>query len=386
MSAWVKQIASQVKKHGEKKASWYCEWNEPNGTRRMKSCGAGASGKRVAERMAERIKAELLTETYKREAKKRWSDFREEYEKRILPEMKATSAAQVRYTLDRFESLAKTKFVADISKRTIDGFVEKRREQRGRKPDSKVSAATLNRDLTNLRAILNVAHGWGYIATVPKIKLIKTPKNLPNYVTPEDFASILKNCHAAILPSGLPFSAADWWKGLLTTGFMTGWRIGELLSLKWADVDLNSGTAVTRYADNKGSRTEKVALHPIVVDLLGGLRSFDERVFPWEKDRRGLYEEFARIQTAAGIYIACPHAGDARHGTCTDACHRYGFHDERRAFATLNAEHMTREALQALMRHVDSATTDRYINYARQVNPAVENLFVPDALKPTGSE
>ena len=157
------------------------------------------------------------------------------------------------------------------------------------------------------------------------------------------------------------------------------------MSLKWSDVDLDAATAITRHADHKGNRTEKIALHPVVIDHLRGLRSFDDRVFPWDKDRRGLYDEFARIQDAAGIYLACPYAGDERHGECTDACHRYGFHDERRAFATMNAMNMTREALQALMRHRDPNTTDLYINYARQVKPAVANLHVPNVLRMGGA-
>ena len=52
-----------------------------------------------------------------------------------------------------------------------------------------------------------------------------------------------------------------------------------------------------------------------------------------------------------------------------------------RAFATFNAEKMTRKALQALMRHKDASTTDLYINYARQANPAVANLHVPKILR-----
>ena len=43
---------------------------------------------------------------------------------------------------------------------------------------------------------------------------------------------------------------------------------------------------------------------------------------------------------------------------------------------------MTRETLQALMRHQSPLTTARYINYAKQVNPAVQALHVPDVLKP----
>jgi hypothetical protein len=42
---------------------------------------------------------------------------------------------------------------------------------------------------------------------------------------------------------------------------------------------------------------------------------------------------------------------------------------------------MTREALQVLMRHQSPMTTDRYINMARQLNPAVAALHVPEVLR-----
>jgi hypothetical protein len=56
------------------------------------------------------------------------------------------------------------------------------------------------------------------------------------------------------------------------------------------------------------------------------------------------------------------------------AAERENREGERRAFATMNAANMTREALQALMRHQSSLTTERYINFARQMAPAVANL------------
>ena len=36
------------------------------------------------------------------------------------------------------------------------------------------------------------------------------------------------------------------------------------------------------------------------------------------------------------------------------------------------------QALQHLMQHRDYQTTKRYINIARQLNPSVEKLYVPD--------
>lgn len=162
---------------------------------------------------------------------------------------------------------------------------------------------------------------------------------------------------------------------------MTGWRISELLSVRWVDVDLDAGMAITRHQDNKGRRDAKVPLHAVVIDHLRPLKSFDEFVFPWSPHGRTLYSEFTRIQNAAGIHLPCPDVGTDEHGECTPACHRYSFHDERRAFATLNAPNMTREALQFLMRHQSPDTTDRYINMACQLNPAVAQLHVPGVLK-----
>ncbi len=43
----------------------------------------------------------------------------------------------------------------------------------------------------------------------------------------------------------------------------------------------------------------------------------------------------------------------------------------------MNAATLTPDALQTLMQHRDYQTTRRYINMARQLNPAVQNLYVP---------
>ncbi|MDZ4780051.1 MAG: hypothetical protein SGJ19_07360 [Planctomycetia bacterium] len=56
----------------------------------------------------------------------------------------------------------------------------------------------------------------------------------------------------------------------------------------------------------------------------------------------------------------------------------YGLHDLRRAFATLNAERLTGDALQALLRHKSYRSTKRYIAVARQLNRAIESLYVPE--------
>ena len=378
MSAWAKQRSDQIKKLGSKKAPWYCFWYEPDGTARKKSCGIGTRGKQSAERKAAKIRAALLENRYEKNELCTWAEFCDRYFDDKKVRTKVGSMIEIRRSMKHVERILKPKTVQSLNAERITKFVAVRAGERGQKPKSKVSPSTINKDLRNLKAALNTAAEWGIIPSCPKIRMLKEPKKLPTYVNESDFLAIYNAAAVATKPTEFPHGCQAWWRGLFVTAFMTGWRIGELLSLKWADVDLEAGTAVTRARDNKGGRDEIVRLHPLVVEHIREIRCFHPNVFAWEHHRRTLDVEFAKIQDAAGIRLRCPDAGDANHGDCTAACRRYSFHDERRAFATHNAPNMTREALQSLMRHQSSMTTDRYINMARQLDPAVVKLHVPN--------
>jgi integrase len=136
------------------------------------------------------------------------------------------------------------------------------------------------------------------------------------------------------------------------------------------------GVAVTRFEDKKGKRDERVKLHSVVLKYLKKLAGFDPHVQPWSHDRRNLDVQFHRIQRKAKIHLPCPASHE--HTPC---CHVYGFHDLRRAFATMNADKLTPDALQALMRHKSYQTTQVYINLTRQMASVVASLHVPDVLK-----
>ena len=47
----------------------------------------------------------------------------------------------------------------------------------------------------------------------------------------------------------------------------------------------------------------------------------------------------------------------------------------------MNADRLTVDALQSLMRHKSYLTTKRYINMTRQMDEAVTALHVPEVLK-----
>lgn len=139
---------------------------------------------------------------------------------------------------------------------------------------------------------------------------------------------------------------------------------GVATALRGDDVDLEKGTAFGRAKEYKGKRDVLIPLHPIVVGHLKRVPSFSPVFFPWNHGRRHIYDVLLELRAAAGVK--------------PDRKARYGFHDLRRAFATKNADKLSPDARQALMQHQDDQTTQRYINMARQLQPAVEGLFVPD--------
>ncbi len=368
MKAWVYQDSKQLKKHGPELAAWYVGWLDPDGKRKCQSCGKGAKGKQAAGRLREKIAAELLTGTYDDVSRKTWADFRQEYGEKILPGLDYENRRLTETALNHFEAIVRPGKIGTIKTATIDEYIAKRRKQRGKAKGSTVSRATINKELRHLRAVLRKAAKWGWLPAVPDFAFLREQVKLPTFVSGDEFARLYLACDQAKTPRGLAFPAADWWRALIVMAYMTGWRIGQLLALRRDDVDLKEGTALTRADDNKGGRDQRIKLHPAIIEHLKTLAGFTPMLFPWKLTERPLYKEFFRLQKLAKVI---PDGGKLH----------YGFHDLRRGFATMNADRMTPDALQALMQHKSYLTTQRYINMTRQLDEAVDALHVPDVLK-----
>jgi integrase len=376
---WIFQYKKDVAAKGQDKASWYVGWYDLAGKRHCESCGPGARGKNQAEKRLRRVQSELDTGLHRPHTRIVWAVFQAEYDAQILAGLAPKTRLEAQVSLNHFQRIIRPGRLEAINTQTIDTFIAKRRQEPGKKPGSLVSPATINKDLRHLKAALHVAREWGYLAEVPKVRMVREPEKLPRYVTPEHFGVLYHlACPLAKFPEipGGQYGPADWWRALVVTGYMTGLRISEMLAIKCDDMDLKNAVLITRAADNKGKRDEVLPLHSVVVAHLQKIRSNAPLVFPWPHDPRTLWVEFGRIQRAAGIHLPCPE--QHRH---TDACHVYGFHDLRRAFATVNAPRLKPEALQRLMRHKSYKTTLGYINLANQVEDAVRTMPVPGALQ-----
>lgn len=181
-----------------------------------------------------------------------------------------------------------------------------------------VAPATINRELNILSAVLNHARReWG-IPVSNCVAEIRRPPSGPGrnrILEPEEETCLMTALDdpgrdaQGRLASG---TRNHWIKPVVKLALETAMRRGELLSLRWEQVDLNRQTAYLPMTKNGEPRT--VPLSRAAVSLLAELpRSIGGRVFPITP--MALRKAFERACVRAGI--ANLHFHDLRHTATT---------------------------------------------------------------------
>jgi integrase len=89
---------------------------------------------------------------------------------------------------------------------------------------AKKRPATVNRELAALKRAFSLAIAQERLTSAPKISLLVEDAPRQGFTSPGNFARIVE-----ALPDDL--------KDLARFGYLTGWRVGEIVTLTWADVD-----------------------------------------------------------------------------------------------------------------------------------------------------
>ena len=140
-----------------------------------------------------------------------------------------------------------------------------------------LSAATVNRRLADLRAILRRAKRWGALAHLPRFDMVKQAQPVERYLTDQDYERLLGHCpthlsHLVIFLAG------------------TGARLGEATALTWGQVALpvNGDRGRVTFTQTKSGKSRGVPLPQDVTEMLWRIKPSrpepHDRVFLYRRE------------------------------------------------------------------------------------------------------
>lgn len=138
--------------------------------------------------------------------------------------------------------------VVDITEPAIDSYIEKRLA-------AKAAPGTVNYELAILRRMFRLGQKAQMVGRAPEIDMLKLDNVRKGFLLDGELEAILD-----LLPVHL--------RPIVSIGFVTGWRKGELLSRRWCHVDLDAGWLRLEVGETKNDRGRQFPLIPRLREVL----------------------------------------------------------------------------------------------------------------------
>jgi integrase len=309
----------------KKGGSWFIDYRV-EGRRKREKIGPS---KRLAEQVLAKRQTEIAEGRYldrKKIPRVRLEEFATEYLEYSAANKR--NYGRERYTMRHLLKAFGDYWLGEISVWHVEQYKAQRR--------ALVAAATVNRELTLLKHMFTKATDWAKARTNPVkgVKLLREANTRVRFLTDEEEVRLLRACPPNLRP-------------LVLAALHTGFRRGELLSLRWCDVDFANGLITVEASYTKNGERRSVPLSRTLRTILEQLRqqrTEGEHIF---RTRRG-----GRYVSAATTFKkAVERAGLTN----------FRFHDLRHTFASrLVMGGQDIRTVQELLGHKSITMTLRY--------------------------
>jgi len=230
-------------------------------------------------------------------------------------------------------------YLSKITTKDVEGYIGSRLQ--------KIEPASVNREVTRLKHLLNKAVERRYISKNPieEIKPLKEPPGRVRYLDEDEFQLLLSGCKD------------HWLEPLIFISLNTGLRRSELLQLGWKkNVDLKNNR-ITLFK-TKNNKMRSVALNETLSGLL--------RKFPRRIDTDLLFPNITGDMVSMAFRRLCQQIG----------IKDFHWHDLRHNFASyLAMNSYDIRTIQELLGHSDIRMTIRYSHLSpKHLQNAVNSL------------
>ena len=269
-----------------------------------------ANGKRVRtplspdRRMAEAKLAELVkgrdSEKYGHAAQDvSWQTFRKKYLDYSL-----ANKAHATWKRDESAIIALEKYSPPIKLSQVNNAEYLEGWKASRKKQGK-GAATINRDMTAIKAMLKRAVAWGYLRDVQtsSVAQLKATRGRLLFYSPEELKTLLRKCKTEYPEKSSNERPHDW-VTICLLGARAGLRRSEIYWLAWDDVDFERGQLSITPKDGWNPKDYDQRHIPMVDDLrahLAALPRPTEWVLGNRPDLGTMTTYFRRISRKAGL-------------------------------------------------------------------------------------
>jgi len=214
-----------------------------------------------------------------------------------------------------------------------------------------VSPASVNREIAVIKHCFCQAVVWGLTESNPAkgVKMLKETSR----------SRVLSYTEEEQILTASPI----WLKEIILVGINTGMRSGEILSLKWSDIDFNAKTILISHTKNNQPRT--VPMNDLLFNLLQqkSPQSPYEKVFPNIRVDK-VSKVFHEVCQIAGIENLRFH--DIRHTFCSrlsmTGCNTLMLMDllgHRTMSITRKYTHNSMDSLRTAVSHLENATLNQ---------------------------
>lgn len=278
------------------KDRWYIDYYY-HGRRIRKSVG----NKRDARNVLSTIKADILREEYgfRNKPEIRFEKFAKEYVEYAKVNKKSWERDVI--TLSHLMPHLKGIMLSRITPKDIESYKLARLRQ--------VKSSTVNRELTLIKFMFSLAVKWKYVNSNPvkEVRFLKEQEFIIRVLNNTEARNIIKFASPRLKP-------------VIIIGLNTGMRKGEILNLRWNDIDFDKKFIFIK--ESKSGRTRIVPMSSLVIDTLRKIKKEqiheNEYVFydPQTKDcKMKIRSPFKSARNKAGMKNLRFH--DLRHSAAT---------------------------------------------------------------------
>ncbi|MBP9853519.1 MAG: site-specific integrase [Candidatus Omnitrophica bacterium] len=307
-----------------KNQNWHIDYRLKNGIRRREKVG---TSKKLAETVLAKRKVEIAEDKFldvNKKEKIRFEEFSIEF-LNIHSKPNKKSWISDLYNINRLKKSFKGKYIFSITLKDIEKYKADRNEE--------VSSATVNRELATLKTMLSKAVAWGKLSSNPaqNVKFLKEPSGRLRFLEREEILKLLTNCNKHM-------------KSIVILALNTGMRKGEILGLKWRDIDIKRN--IITILDTKNGEKREIYMNEQVKTALIRTPKHPDSQFIFCKEdgkpRQDIRKSFFTALRKSGIK-------------------EFRFHDLRHTFASqLVMSGTDINTVRELLGHKDIRMTLRY--------------------------